>query len=78
MTIFNWSLIPFLIVIFLVRWERSLGAVVRQKNHPMSPEIVEHNWEKICNFDNAQKPKDIGGTSYLNSLHTTVCKNKSA
>uniref|UniRef100_T1DLZ3 Peroxisomal multifunctional enzyme type 2 n=1 Tax=Crotalus horridus TaxID=35024 RepID=T1DLZ3_CROHD len=43
-----------------LRWERSLGAVVRQKNHPMSPEIVEHNWEKICNFDNAQKPQNIG------------------
>ncbi|XP_070598971.1 peroxisomal multifunctional enzyme type 2 isoform X2 [Erythrolamprus reginae] len=43
-----------------LRWERSLGAVVRHKNHLMTPEAVEQNWEKICNFDNAQTPKEIG------------------
>ncbi|XP_058024113.1 peroxisomal multifunctional enzyme type 2 [Ahaetulla prasina] len=43
-----------------LRWERSLGAVVRHKDHLMTPEAVEHNWEKICNFDNAQTPQDIG------------------
>ncbi|KAG8130802.1 hypothetical protein E2320_017384 [Naja naja] len=43
-----------------VRWERSLGAVVRHKNHLMTPEAVERNWEKICNFDNAQSPQEIG------------------
>ncbi|ETE61358.1 Peroxisomal multifunctional enzyme type 2 [Ophiophagus hannah] len=43
-----------------LRWERSLGAVVRHKNQLMTPEAVEHNWEKICNFDNAQSPQEIG------------------
>lgn len=87
MVIFNWCLITFVIAICLVRWERSLGAVVRHKNHLMTPEAVEHNWEKICNFDNARTPQEIGGTSNfkfityfvrLQTVNITVYKNKSA
>ncbi|XP_027959280.1 peroxisomal multifunctional enzyme type 2 isoform X1 [Eumetopias jubatus] len=42
-----------------LRWERALGAIVRQKNQQMTPEAVKANWKKICDFDNASKPQRI-------------------
>ncbi|GLD74324.1 peroxisomal multifunctional enzyme type 2, partial [Lates japonicus] len=42
-----------------LRWERSQGDIVRQKNQPMNPEAVRDQWEKICDFTDATKPTNV-------------------
>uniref|UniRef100_A0A7N6A3M9 Peroxisomal multifunctional enzyme type 2 n=1 Tax=Anabas testudineus TaxID=64144 RepID=A0A7N6A3M9_ANATE len=44
-----------------LRWERSQGDIVRQKNQPMTPEAVRDKWDKICDFTEATKPVSIQG-----------------
>uniref|UniRef100_A0A8C3FYW6 Peroxisomal multifunctional enzyme type 2 n=1 Tax=Cyclopterus lumpus TaxID=8103 RepID=A0A8C3FYW6_CYCLU len=55
-----------------LRWERSQGCVVRQKNQPMTPEAVRDQWDKICDFTDATKPTSVQGhpvTKKTNCLH---------
>ncbi|KAG9487906.1 hypothetical protein GDO78_007612, partial [Eleutherodactylus coqui] len=40
-------------------FERTVGAIIRQQNRPMTPEAVRDEWSKICDFDNATKPQTI-------------------
>ncbi|XP_043103140.1 peroxisomal multifunctional enzyme type 2 [Puntigrus tetrazona] len=42
-----------------LRWERSLGRIVRQKNRSMTPEDVRDSWSRICDFSDASKPSSI-------------------
>ncbi|XP_041643300.1 peroxisomal multifunctional enzyme type 2 [Cheilinus undulatus] len=42
-----------------LRWERSQGHTVRQKNKPMTPEAVKDQWDKICDFTDATKPTTV-------------------
>uniref|UniRef100_A0A7N8X741 Peroxisomal multifunctional enzyme type 2 n=1 Tax=Mastacembelus armatus TaxID=205130 RepID=A0A7N8X741_9TELE len=44
-----------------LRWERSQGHIVRQKNQTMTPEAVRDQWNKICDFTDATKPATIQG-----------------
>ncbi|KAJ7335672.1 hypothetical protein JRQ81_013613 [Phrynocephalus forsythii] len=56
-----------------LRWERSLGSIVRQKNLAMTPEDVRNNWEKISNFDNAAHPRTIQeSVSLLNDVLSQI------
>lgn len=48
-----------------LRWERSLGSIVRHKNQSMSPEDVRDKWDQICNFTNAAKPATIQESMHL-------------
>lgn len=42
-----------------LRWERSQGHTVRQKNQAMTPEAVRDHWDKICDFTDATKPATV-------------------
>uniref|UniRef100_A0A9J8A0A2 Peroxisomal multifunctional enzyme type 2 n=2 Tax=Cyprinus carpio TaxID=7962 RepID=A0A9J8A0A2_CYPCA len=42
-----------------LRWERSLGRIVRQKNESMTPEAVRDAWSEICDFTDASRPSSI-------------------
>lgn len=44
-----------------VRWERTLGSIIRHKNQSMTPEAVRDKWDQICDFTNATKPATIQG-----------------
>lgn len=42
-----------------LRWERTQGYIVRQKNQSMKPEAIRDHWEKICDFTDATKPANV-------------------
>ncbi|KAI5094952.1 peroxisomal multifunctional enzyme type 2 [Silurus meridionalis] len=48
-----------------LRWERTLGSIVRQKKQGMSPEEVRDKWAQICDFTNATKPATIQESMHL-------------
>ncbi|XP_077455960.1 peroxisomal multifunctional enzyme type 2 isoform X2 [Stigmatopora argus] len=50
-----------------LRWERTQGCITRQKNQPMTPEVVRDQWDKVCDFTDSTKP-----TSIQESLQSVV------
>lgn len=52
---------PVFVCVCVVRWERTQGYIVRQKNQSMKPESIRDHWEKICDFTDATKPANVQG-----------------
>ena len=46
---------------FIVRWERAQGAVVRRKDAKMEPEAVRDNWDTVTDFEDSTHPTSIQG-----------------
>uniref|UniRef100_A0AAX7SYY9 Peroxisomal multifunctional enzyme type 2 n=1 Tax=Astatotilapia calliptera TaxID=8154 RepID=A0AAX7SYY9_ASTCA len=55
----NGGLFEVLKLSLYLRWERTQGYIVRQKNQSMKPESIRDHWEKICDFTDATKPANI-------------------
>lgn len=55
-----------------VRWERSQGQIVRQKNRPMTPEAVRDQWDQICDFTDATKPSTVQGQDALGPIRVEL------
>ncbi|XP_048383622.2 peroxisomal multifunctional enzyme type 2 isoform X2 [Stegostoma tigrinum] len=55
-----------------LRWERTLGAIVRQEDQQMTPEAVRDSWDQICDFENATKPKS--SSESISSLYEVLNK----
>uniref|UniRef100_A0A669E0T8 Hydroxysteroid (17-beta) dehydrogenase 4 n=1 Tax=Oreochromis niloticus TaxID=8128 RepID=A0A669E0T8_ORENI len=51
----------------ILRWERTQGYIVRQKNQSMKPEAIRDHWEKICDFTDATKPSMVSVLSQVES-----------
>uniref|UniRef100_A0A672IY23 Hydroxysteroid (17-beta) dehydrogenase 4 n=1 Tax=Salarias fasciatus TaxID=181472 RepID=A0A672IY23_SALFA len=58
-----------------LRWERTKGHTVRQKNKAMSPEAVRDHWDKICDFTAATRPSGIQES--LQSIMTVLSQVES-
>uniref|UniRef100_A0A1A7W8K6 Peroxisomal multifunctional enzyme type 2 n=1 Tax=Iconisemion striatum TaxID=60296 RepID=A0A1A7W8K6_9TELE len=58
-----------------LRWERTRGQVVRQKNKLMTPEAVRDSWDKVCDFTNATKPANV--TESLESILSALSRVES-
>uniref|UniRef100_A0A671UTW4 Hydroxysteroid (17-beta) dehydrogenase 4 n=1 Tax=Sparus aurata TaxID=8175 RepID=A0A671UTW4_SPAAU len=58
-----------------LRWERSQGRTVRQKNQPMTPEAVRDQWDKICDFTDAAKITNIQGHACVHITEKCLHKN---
>uniref|UniRef100_A0A672IV30 Peroxisomal multifunctional enzyme type 2 n=1 Tax=Salarias fasciatus TaxID=181472 RepID=A0A672IV30_SALFA len=59
----------------VLRWERTKGHTVRQKNKAMSPEAVRDHWDKICDFTAATRPSGIQES--LQSIMTVLSQVES-
>uniref|UniRef100_A0A3P9BPD6 Hydroxysteroid (17-beta) dehydrogenase 4 n=1 Tax=Maylandia zebra TaxID=106582 RepID=A0A3P9BPD6_9CICH len=55
----NGGLFEVLKLSLYLRWERTQGYIVRQKNQSMKPESIRDHWEKICDFTDATKPANM-------------------